>query len=257
MRFSTSSAICLVILIISLAQARPSQLPKPRYIKVSGGVLQGSAIKKVPPSYPPLAKAALATGQVQVQITVSERGEVIEAIVIDGHPLLGDAALEAARQWVFKPIKLNTRPVKVQGILTFNFTLTDGDPAALESTPRTTDEYLARGKARLAADDAPGAVADFDKVIELAPDDPETYNERGQARLEKGDKAGALSDFNKAIELDPKAAPFYLNRGLVLLREGKDVESQRDFERGLALEPDLKPYLELQIKEIKEQRARR
>src|SRR5215510_14183439 len=100
----------------------PTAAPK-RQITVSGGVLQGSAIKKVQPPYPPIAKAARAAGAVQVQVTISEEGRVIEAAVISGHPLLRDAALQAARQWMFRPTELSGVPVKVQGILTFNFTL--------------------------------------------------------------------------------------------------------------------------------------
>jgi TonB family protein len=102
----------------------------PKKIRVSGGVLQGTAIRKVQPPYPPIAKAAKASGAVQVQILISETGEVIEAVVISGHPLLRDAALQAARQWLFKPTELSGVPVKVQGILTFNFTLNDEEPAA-------------------------------------------------------------------------------------------------------------------------------
>jgi protein TonB len=90
---------------------------------VSGGVLQGSAIKKIQPPYPPIAKAARASGAVQVQVTISEDGRVMDAAVVSGHPLLRDAALQAAKQWVFKPTELSGVPVKVQGVLTFNFTL--------------------------------------------------------------------------------------------------------------------------------------
>jgi TonB family protein len=97
----------------------------PKKLIVSGGVLQGNAIKRVQPPYPPIAKAARASGPVQVQITISETGEVIEASVISGHPLLRDAAIQAARQWLFQPTELSGVPVKVQGILTFNFTLDD------------------------------------------------------------------------------------------------------------------------------------
>jgi protein TonB len=101
----------------------PEPTPVPKQIKVSGGVLQGSALKRVQPQYPPIAKAARASGAVQVQVTISEEGRVIDAQVISGHPLLRDAALQAARQWMFKPTELSGVPVKVQGILTFNFTL--------------------------------------------------------------------------------------------------------------------------------------
>lgn len=101
----------------------PTPTPVPKEIKVSGGVLQGSAIRKVQPPYPPIAKAARAQGAVQVQVTISENGRVMGAQVISGHPLLREAALQAARQWVFKPTELSGVPVKVQGVLTFNFTL--------------------------------------------------------------------------------------------------------------------------------------
>jgi protein TonB len=101
----------------------PTPAPVPKKITISGGVLQGKAIKKVQPPYPPIARAARAAGAVQIQVTISEDGHVIEASVIAGHPLLREAALQAARQWVFQPTELTGVPVKVQGVLTFNFTL--------------------------------------------------------------------------------------------------------------------------------------
>ncbi|MBL8191880.1 MAG: TonB family protein, partial [Acidobacteria bacterium] len=90
---------------------------------VTVGTLQGGPVKRVNPTYPPVAKAAKATGIVQVQVTISEEGKVIEANAISGHPLLRDAAVEAARQWEFKPTEVSGSPVKVQSTLTFNFTL--------------------------------------------------------------------------------------------------------------------------------------
>src|SRR5262249_238057 len=131
---------------------KPEPTPKPeppKKINVSGGVLQGSAIKRVQPPYPPIARAARASGAVQVQVLISETGEVIEATVIAGHPLLRDAALQAARQWVFKPTELSGVSVKVQGILTFNFSLNDEAPSSLTSVrniPKynTSTEQLAK-----------------------------------------------------------------------------------------------------------------
>ncbi|MDQ3011508.1 MAG: energy transducer TonB [Acidobacteriota bacterium] len=109
----------------------------PKKISVSGGVLLGNAIKKPQPGYPPVAKAAKASGPVQVQITISEEGKVIDAQVISGHPLLRDAALDAARQWEFKPTELSGAPVKVQGTLTFNFTLAEDKTAGPNALPAT------------------------------------------------------------------------------------------------------------------------
>ncbi len=102
----------------------------PKRINVSPSVLQGNALKKVNPAYPSVAKAAKASGAVQVQITISEEGKVVDAVAISGHPLLRDAALDAARQWEFKPTILSGSPVKAQGTLTFNFTLADEENTA-------------------------------------------------------------------------------------------------------------------------------
>ncbi len=99
--------------------------PRPTTQRVSGGVLQGNAIRKVQPPYPAEAKAAGVSGAVQVAVTVDEQGNVSRAEAVGGQPLLRDAAIEAARQWQFKPTELSGAPVKVQGILTFNFTLAD------------------------------------------------------------------------------------------------------------------------------------
>ncbi|HMV86119.1 MAG TPA: energy transducer TonB [Blastocatellia bacterium] len=120
------------------ADGSPAATPKK--INVSNGVLQGSAVKKIQPAYPPVAKAAKASGQVQVQITISEEGKVVEASAISGHPLLRDAAVEAARQWVFKPVELSGTPVKVQGVLNFNFTLAgeEGQAGGQDGSPTPT-----------------------------------------------------------------------------------------------------------------------
>jgi periplasmic protein TonB len=102
----------------------PTPAPTPKQIqKISSGVLPGMAISKPPPPYPPIARAARASGAVVIQVVISEDGRVEQAEVLSGHPLLREAALQAAKRWVFKPTLLSGVPVKVQGALTFNFTL--------------------------------------------------------------------------------------------------------------------------------------
>jgi Ca-activated chloride channel family protein len=93
-----------------------------RGITDSAGKAKGVATKKVLPTYPASAKSARASGAVQIQVTINEAGEVIDARAIGGHPLLRDAAVQAARQWRFKPTELSGKPVKTQGVLSFNFT---------------------------------------------------------------------------------------------------------------------------------------
>ena len=90
---------------------------------ISGGVLNGKAISKPAPAYPPIAKAARASGAVTVQITVDESGRVISAHAISGHPLLQQAAVDAVRNWRFTPTLLSGQPVKITGVVTVNFNL--------------------------------------------------------------------------------------------------------------------------------------
>jgi TonB family protein len=95
----------------------------PSVLQVSSGVLQGKALRRVTPFYPAFAKAARVSGSVKVQIVINEQGEVTEAETVSGHPMLHLPSLRAARQWKFAPSLLEDRPVKVQGDVTFNFTL--------------------------------------------------------------------------------------------------------------------------------------
>lgn len=90
-------------------------------IDVIGGVLNGKATKLPLPPTPPVAKAAHASGEVKVAVTIDEGGNVVSARAIAGHPLLQAAAVAAARQAKFLPTKLSGQPVKVQGVLIYNF----------------------------------------------------------------------------------------------------------------------------------------
>ena len=100
-----------------------SGAPRPKKINVSGGVLQEQAIKKVQPAYPPDARAARVSGVVKVELLISEEGRVIEATAFEGPEQLRESAIEAARQWVFKPITLSGQAVRMAGVLPFKFAL--------------------------------------------------------------------------------------------------------------------------------------
>jgi TonB family protein len=90
---------------------------------VSGGVLNGKAVSKPQPEYPEIAKAARASGTVTVQVLVDEGGNVVSATAVSGHPLLQQAAVQAARAAKFSPTLLSGQPVKVSGVVTYNFVL--------------------------------------------------------------------------------------------------------------------------------------
>jgi periplasmic protein TonB len=88
---------------------------------VSGGVLNGKATSLPKPAYPPAARAVRAGGSVSVQVLISESGSVVSASAVSGHPLLRAAAEGAARGARFSPTLLSGQPVKVSGVITYNF----------------------------------------------------------------------------------------------------------------------------------------
>ena len=90
---------------------------------VSGGVLNGKATLLPKPSFPADARAVGASGAVSVQVLVDENGDIVSANAVSGHPLLRDAATEAARGAKFAPTRLQGVPVKVTGVITYNFVL--------------------------------------------------------------------------------------------------------------------------------------
>lgn len=88
---------------------------------ISGGVVNSKATSLVKPEYPPAARAVNAEGAVNVQVTIDENGDVISAAATSGHPLLRDAAVQAARASKFSPTRLSGQPVKVTGVVVYNF----------------------------------------------------------------------------------------------------------------------------------------
>jgi TonB family protein len=88
---------------------------------VSKGVVNGSAVYLAKPEYPAAARAAGASGAVSIQVTIDEEGNVISAVATSGHPLLKTASADAARASRFKPTLLEGVPVKVSGIIVYNF----------------------------------------------------------------------------------------------------------------------------------------
>lgn len=92
-------------------------------VRLTSSVLTGKAVNKPAPAYPAIAKAAGVQGSVTVQVLIDEQGRVLDAKAANGHPLLRQAAVQVAYKWKFTPTVLNGEPVKVTGVVTYNFTL--------------------------------------------------------------------------------------------------------------------------------------
>jgi len=83
----------------------------------------GEILDKISPEYPPIARAAHASGDVLVRVLIDEEGKVIAAQAISGHPLLQAAGVKAARMSTFTPFVLDGKAVKVVGDITYRFVL--------------------------------------------------------------------------------------------------------------------------------------
>jgi periplasmic protein TonB len=115
---SDSSAVSgLVSLPTNTPQAAPQTL------KVSQGVSQGLLIKKVAPVYPPQALRMGVQGAVQLSAHISKSGDITNIQVLSGDNLLSQAAVDAVKQWKYKPYYLDSQPVEIQTQITMNFKL--------------------------------------------------------------------------------------------------------------------------------------
>jgi protein TonB len=92
-------------------------------VRVGGNVRSPRLIKRVEPEYPVLARASRIKGAVRLEAILTEEGKVSNLKLMSGHPLLVDAAMNAARQWQYEPTYLNDIPAQVILYITVNFTL--------------------------------------------------------------------------------------------------------------------------------------
>ena len=100
----------------------PVRKPEPPRKAQSLGVINGRATSLPKPAYPAAALAINAQGKVDVQVLIDEAGHVVSARAVSGHPLLRNSAEDAARNARFSPTLLSNTPVKVTGVIVYNFT---------------------------------------------------------------------------------------------------------------------------------------
>jgi periplasmic protein TonB len=112
-----------------IISSTPVAVPKvatPQRVRVSSGVSTGLLVRKVTPTYPPLARQARIQGTVVLRAVISKDGSIEGLTLVSGHPMLVQSALEAVRQWKYRPYLLNGEPVEVDTEVQVNFTLAGG-----------------------------------------------------------------------------------------------------------------------------------
>jgi tetratricopeptide (TPR) repeat protein len=110
---------------------------------------------------------------------------------------------------------------------------------AIELNPKDDAPYYNRAQAKRLKKDTAGAIADYTRAIELGSTNPAAYNNRGNARAEKNDREGAIADYTRAIELKPNYARAYYNRAMVKKEKGDATGAAADFKTAEKLDPEL------------------
>jgi periplasmic protein TonB len=121
----TSGCVSCTGVIPKVAETETAPLPPtpPAMLRVSPGVILAKVVDLPKPAYPAIAKQARVQGPVNVQVLIDETGKVISAQAVKGSAMLTQAAVDAARRARFTPTKLGDHPVKVQGVIIYNFVL--------------------------------------------------------------------------------------------------------------------------------------
>jgi TonB family protein len=99
----------------------PKPFKGPMRLRVSSGVAQGILLRKIEPVYPPAAKVDHIQGQVVLRAVIDTTGNVKELTLASGHPLLAESAIEAVKQWKYRPYMLNGAPVEVETLIRITF----------------------------------------------------------------------------------------------------------------------------------------
>jgi TonB family protein len=119
------AALLLLIACVSLSTAQI----RAQRVRVSAGVESGLLQTKIDPTYPPLARQARIQGTVVLKVIIGKTGDVQNVELVSGHPMLAPAAVEAVKQWKYRPYLLNGEPIEVDTQVQVNFTLSDNPPA--------------------------------------------------------------------------------------------------------------------------------
>lgn len=236
----------LLLPFVATAQAQNEATPQlPKVIRKSGGVLQQSAVKRVEPVYPPMAKTAKVSGPVVVELTVDEEGNVIAAKAVSGHPLLKDAAVEAAKGWKFNPTTLSGHPVKVIGNITFNFNLGSADAAkgipalqeAVRQHPDSATAHYDLGLAYYHTERYTEAESEFREAIKINPNSAEAHAKLGLAVGLLQRYQESANEFEAAIRLSPDDAEVVVGLGLAYAALYRYEDAIKAFKKGIELAP--------------------
>lgn len=201
------SGVCAVLVALLFASACAAQIP----LRVSSEEAAKHLTRNVDPVYPQMARLAHVQGQVTLDLTISEAGKVQQVTVISGHPILLQAAIEAAREWQYHPFEINGKPAAVRAVAFVFFLL---GPLTKEGAREQAllRNYFDRGafcKDQLNGSNYPEAEVSCKKLADIADQLPDTdvwekvqaYRSAGDAFLGESNPGGALVFYQRELEL--------------------------------------------------------
>lgn len=110
--------------VVSMIPLGGEQLPLPPPIRVGGRIQGAKIVRRVQPAYPREAVEQQVSGVVKLEAVIARDGSVRDVQLVEGHPLLAAAAIEAVSQWAYRPTRLNGMEVEVVTLIDVNFNLT-------------------------------------------------------------------------------------------------------------------------------------
>jgi TonB family protein len=207
----TRHLIAPLLLLTTLTFLTAAQEATPQRAMVGQPVMASQITARVDPVYPPLARQARLQGTVVLKVQISKTGDVENIQLISGHPMLAPAAIEAVKQWKYKPYLVNSEPVEVETQVTVSFKLAGkvpveggADDARGGIAPGVSGD-LPGGRIRL----SPGVMQGLlvSKVQPEYPADARDQRIQGAVVLMvKIDKEGTVANI-QLVSGDPQLAP--------------------------------------------------
>lgn len=187
-------------------------------VRVSAGVMAGQLETKVTPIYPPEAKAAKVQGVVVMHAIIGKTGLVEELTGVSGPEVLRSSALDAVRQWTYKPYLLNGNPVAVETIIVVNFSLNQSAPVTLPGggvmgglatgAPPSTPSLSPSGRMRVSSGVMAGLIDT--KTTPVYPKDAKEAHITGAVVL-----SGVVDTHGKVTELNVVNGPEMLRQAAI------------------------------------------
>jgi TonB family protein len=206
----------------------------PKRVRIGGNILQRQLERQVAPVYPEVARQARLQGTVRLTIVVGKDGSVMQIEVLSGHPLLAESAMEAVREWRYRPTRLNNEPVEVVSTVDVVFTL--GGSAAASAM---SDSPASRDPSPFVPADQTAAIASLRAELAAAPDDAARRQRLGNALVRHRELDAGIVELRESLRLQPDDADGHLGLAETLLRQKFDYYAAvAEYREALQRRPD-------------------